>query len=101
MFVLEDITLLDAMAIQAFLKEVDPKDLAFAIKGSSGEVAEIVYANMSTRMRETTQTDVEYLSNVRMRDVEEAQQKIVATIRRLEDEGVLEINKGGGDDIIA
>jgi flagellar motor switch protein FliG len=101
MFVFEDITLLDAMAIQAFLKEVDPKDLAFAIKGSSGEVAEIVYANMSTRMRETTQTDVEYLSNVRMRDVEEAQQKIVATIRRLEDEGVLEINKGGGDDIIA
>jgi flagellar motor switch protein FliG len=51
-------------------------------------------------MRETTQTDVEYLSNVRMRDVEEAQQKIVAIIRRLEDENVLEINRGGADDFV-
>jgi len=101
MFVFEDISFLDSMAIQAVLKEVEPKDLAFAIKGSSAEVAEIVYANMSSRMRETTQTDVEYLSNVRMRDVEEAQQRIVAIVRRLEDENVLEINKGGGDDIIA
>ena len=101
MFVFEDISLLDSMAIQAFLKEVDAKDLSVAIKGSSAEVAEIIYANMSSRMRESTQTDVEYLSNVRMRDVEEAQQRIVAVIRRLEDENVLEINKGGGDDIIA
>lgn len=101
MFVFEDISFLDSMAIQAVLKEVEAKDLAFAIKGSSAEVAEIIYANMSSRMRETTQTDVEYLSNVRMRDVEEAQQRIVAIVRRLEDENVLEINKGGGDDIIA
>ncbi|MCL2070737.1 MAG: flagellar motor switch protein FliG [Oscillospiraceae bacterium] len=101
MFVFEDIALLDSMAIQAFLKEIDAKDLSIAIKGSSAEVAEVIYANMSSRMRETTQTDVEYLSNVRMRDVEEAQQRIVAVIRRLEDENVLEINKGGGDDIIA
>ncbi|MDR0223361.1 MAG: flagellar motor switch protein FliG [Oscillospiraceae bacterium] len=101
MFVFEDITILDPMSIQAFLKEVDPKDLAIAIKGSSGEVAEIIYANMSTRMKETTQTDVEYLRNVRMKDVEESQQRIVAIIRRLEDEGVLTISKGGGDEIIA
>jgi flagellar motor switch protein FliG len=101
MFVFEDVVFLDSMGIQAFLKECDPKDLAIAIKGSTQEVAEVIYANMSTRMRESTQTDVEYLSNVRMRDVEEAQQRIVAIIRRLEDEGVLEINKGGGDDIIA
>ncbi|MDR0197862.1 MAG: flagellar motor switch protein FliG, partial [Oscillospiraceae bacterium] len=101
MFVFEDITILDPMSIQAFLKEVDPKDLAVAIKGSSGEVAEIIYANMSTRMKETTQTDVEYLRNVRMKDVEESQQRIVAIIRRLEDEGVLTISKGGGDEIIA
>ncbi|MCL1831800.1 MAG: flagellar motor switch protein FliG [Oscillospiraceae bacterium] len=100
MFVFEDIALLDSIAIQTFLKEVDAKELAVAIKGSTAEVAEVIYANMSTRMRESTQTDVEYLSNVRMRDVEEAQQKIVATIRRLEDENVIEINRGGGDDFI-
>jgi len=97
MFVFDDIAFLGPLDIQNVLKEVEAKDLAFAIKGASAEVAEIIYANMSTRMRETTQTDVEYLSNVRMRDVEEAQQRIVATIRRLEDEGVLEINKGGED----
>jgi flagellar motor switch protein FliG len=100
MFVFEDIVLLDSIAIQTFLKEIDSKELAVAIKGSTAEVAEVIYANMSARMRETTQTDVEYLSNVRMRDVEEAQQKIVATIRRLEDENAIEINRGGGDDFV-
>lgn len=101
MFVFEDIVNLDSMAIQAFIKEVDPKDLAIAIKGSTSEVAETIYANMSTRMKESTQTDVEYLHNVRMKDVEEAQQRIVSIIRRLEDEGVLTISKGGNDEIIA
>ena len=101
MFVFEDIVNLDSMSIQAFISEVDPKDLAVAIKGFTAEVAEVIYANMSTRNKESTQTDVEYLHNVRMRDVEEAQQRIVAIIRRLEDEGKLTISKGGDDEIIA
>lgn len=101
MFVFEDIVQLDSMSIQAFIPQVDPKDLAIAIKGSTAEVAEAIYANMSSRSKESTQTDVEYLHNVRMRDVEEAQQRIVTIIRRLEDEGVLTISKGGGDEIIA
>lgn len=102
MFVFEDITILDSMAIQSFINEVDSKDLAIAIKGSTSEVAECIYSNMSTRKRESTQTDVEYLHNVRMRDVEEAQQRIVSIIRKLEDEGVLVISKGGsGDEVIA
>ena len=89
MFVFEDIVTLD-----------NSKDLAVAIKGSTPEVAECIYANMSTRMRESVQTDVEYLHNVRMRDVEEAQQRIVSIIRRLEDEGTLVISKGGKEDEI-
>ena len=101
MFVFEDVTSLDPIAIQAFLKEVDGKDLAVAIKGSTAEVAEVIYANMSSRMKETTQTDVEYLHNVKMRDVEEAQQRIVAIIRKLEEEGVLTISKGGAEEVIA
>lgn len=100
MFVFEDIVTLDNMAIQAFIPEVDSKDLAVAIKGSTPEVAECIYANMSTRMRESVQTDVEYLHNVRMRDVEEAQQRIVSIIRRLEDEGTLVISKGNKEDEI-
>lgn len=101
MFVFEDIVGLDAMSIQSFINEVDSKDLAIAIKGSTSEVAEAIYANMSSRKRESTQTDVEYLHNVRMRDVEEAQQRIVSVIRRLEEEGVVVIAKGGQDEIIA
>ena len=100
MFVFEDIVTLDNMAIQAFIPEVDSKDLAVAIKGSTPEVAECIYANMSTRMRESVQTDVEYLHNVRMRDVEEAQQKIVSVIRKLEDAGEIVISRGGGDEIV-
>ena len=101
MFVFEDIVHLDSMSIQAFIPQVEPKDLAVAIKGSTAEVAEVIYANMSSRSKESTQTDVEYLHNVRMRDVEEAQQRIVSIIRRLEDEGKLTISKGGSDEIIA
>ena len=101
MFVFEDIVHLDSMSIQAFIPQVEPKDLAIAIKGSTAEVAEVIYANMSARSKESTQTDVEYLHNVRMRDVEEAQQRIVSIIRRLEDEGKLTISKGGSDEIIA
>ncbi len=101
MFVFEDIVHLDSMSIQAFIPQVEPKDLAIAIKGSTAEVAEVIYANMSSRSKESLQTDVEYLHNVRMRDVEEAQQRIVSIIRRLEDEGKLTISKGGSDEIIA
>ncbi|MEG0615170.1 MAG: flagellar motor switch protein FliG [Oscillospiraceae bacterium] len=100
MFVFEDILTLDSMAIQRFIRDVESKDLAIAIKGSNAEVAAILYANMPQRMQESIQTDIEYLHNVRMRDVEEAQQRIVAIIRRLEDEGELVIGKGGKEDEI-
>lgn len=101
MFVFEDIINLDPMSIQAFIKDVDPKDLAISIKGSNKEVADVLFANMSQRMRESLQSDIEYLHNIRMRDVEEAQQRIVAIIRRLEEEGQIVVSKGGKDEIIA
>ena len=102
MFVFEDIVTLDSMAIQEFTKQVDPKDLAIAIKGSTQEVAECIFSNISSRARESLQADIEYLHNVRMRDVEAAQQNIVATIRRLEQDGIITISHGGGgDEVIA
>ncbi|HAN44750.1 MAG TPA: flagellar motor switch protein FliG [Ruminococcaceae bacterium] len=100
MFVFEDIIVLDSMAIQRFVREVDNRDLVVALKGANQEVANVIYANMSQRMAETIKSDLEYLHNVRMRDVEEAQQRIVAIIRRLEEEGELVIMKGGKDEII-
>ncbi|WP_101696795.1 flagellar motor switch protein FliG [Clostridium minihomine] len=101
MFVFEDITALDDMSIQRFLREVDSKDLVFALKGANKEVAEVIFKNMSTRSSESVRSDLEYTHNVRLRDVEEAQQRIVGIIRRLESEGELVIMKGGKDEFIA
>ena len=101
MFVFEDIILLDNRSIQKFLQEVDSHDLVYALKGANKEVTDLIFANMSTRMGETIRSDLEYTYNVRVRDVEEAQQRIVAVIRRLEEEGELIIAKGGADEIIA
>jgi len=101
MFVFEDITILDDRSIQRFLRDVDIKDLVLAIKGSNQEVTDLIYKNMSQRQAETIKSDLEFLHNVRLRDVEEAQQRIVAVIRRLEEEGELIIIKGGKDEVIA
>jgi flagellar motor switch protein FliG len=100
MFVFEDITSLDNMAIQRFIREVDSKDLAVALKAANEEVSGIIFQNMSQRMRETVQQDIQYLHNVRMKDVEEAQQKIVGIIRQLEEAGEIVISKGGKDEVI-
>lgn len=101
MFVFEDITILDDMSIQRFLRDVDSKDLVLAIKGSNQEVTNLIFKNMSQRQAETIKSDLEYTHNVRLRDVEEAQQRIVAIIRRLEEEGEVIIMKGGKDEVIA
>lgn len=100
MFVFEDIIILDSFALQRFLREVDTKEMAIALKGANKDVATVVFNNMSQRMGETVQSEMEYLHNLRVRDVEEAQQKIVAIIRRLEEEGEIVIAKGGKDDLI-
>lgn len=101
MFVFEDIIYLDDISIQRFLRDVDTKDLAVALKAGNAEVSRVIFQNMSKRGQETIASDIEYLHNVRMRDVEEAQQRIVDTIRRLEEEGELVIAKGGKDEVIA
>lgn len=101
MFVFEDITELDNLSIQRFLRDVDTRDLAIALKGSNDTVKEVILSNMSKRSQETVLGDIQYLHNIRMRDVEEAQQKIVDVIRRLEDSGEIVIARGGGDEFIA
>lgn len=100
MFVFEDIVSLDNMAIQRFIRDVDTKDLAVALKAANEEVSAVIFQNMSQRMRETVQQDIQYLHNVRMKDVEEAQQKIVGIIRQLEEAGDIVISKGGKDEVI-
>ncbi|HPT83278.1 MAG TPA: flagellar motor switch protein FliG [Limnochordia bacterium] len=100
MFVFEDIILLDDRSIQKVLREVDSKDLALALKTASEEVAARIFKNMSKRAAEMLKEDIEYMGPVRLRDIEETQQKIVATIRRLEDMGEIIIARGGEDEVI-
>ena len=101
MFIFEDVTLLDDMAIQKTLREIDNRDLVLALKGATKEVSDVIFSNMSSRMAETVRSDLDITANVRLRDVEEAQARIVAVIRRLEEEGEIIIAKGGKDEIIA
>ncbi|KAB3535885.1 flagellar motor switch protein FliG [Alkaliphilus pronyensis] len=100
MFVFEDIINLDSTSIQRFIREIDNKELAVALKGATEEVSDVIYANMSKRMAEMIREDMEFMGPVRLRDVEEAQQKIVNIIRKLEEAGEIIIARGGGDEII-
>ena len=100
MFVFEDIVTLDNRSIQRIIRECENEDLLLSLKVSSEEVKEIIFKNMSTRMVDTFKEEMEYMGPVRLRDVEEAQSRIVAIIRRLEDIGEIVIARGGGDDII-
>lgn len=101
MFVFEDIITMDNRSIQRFIRECDTKDLVYALKNANKQITDAIFSNMSSRMQESIRSDMEVTVNVRLRDVEDAQQRIVATIRRLEEEGELIINKGGKDEIIA
>lgn len=100
MFVFEDIILLDDRGIQLILREVDAKDLALALKGSNPEVSQKIMANMSARASQNLREDMEFMGPVRLRDVEDAQQRIVKVIRRLEETGAIVISRGGSDEII-
>ena len=101
MFVFEDILLLDDRAIQRVLRDVDNNDLAVALKNANDEVQNVCFKNLSKRLAAMIKEDMDFMKPVRKKDVEEAQQKIVGVIRRLEDAGEIVISRGGGDEIIA
>lgn len=100
MFVFEDILSLDDKSIQRVLREVDNNELAVALKGSNEEVQQVIFNNLSQRLSTMIREDMDYMGPVRMKDVEEAQQKIVNIIRKLEDSSEIIISRGGGDEIV-
>ena len=100
MFVFEDILLLDDRAIQRVLRDVDNSDLAIALKGANEQVQNAIFNNLSKRLASMIKEDMDFMGPVRMKDVEEAQQKIVNIIRKLEDSAEIVISRGGGDEII-
>ncbi|MDE6181750.1 MAG: flagellar motor switch protein FliG [Eubacteriales bacterium] len=101
MFVFEDLLSLDNRAIQTVLREdIDQRDIAIALKGASEELQNILLNNMSKRMAAMIKEDMEFMGPVRRAEVEEAQQKIVNIVRRLQETNQIVVARGGGDDII-
>ena len=100
MFVFEDILLLDDRAIQRVLRDVDNSDLGVALKGANEEVQSAIFKNLSSRLASMIKEDMEFMGPVRMKDVEEAQQKIVGVIRKLEDSAEIVISRGGSDELV-
>ncbi|MGP1586775.1 MAG: flagellar motor switch protein FliG [Treponemataceae bacterium] len=100
MFVFEDIVMLDDRAIQRVLREVDTQELSKALKSVDAEVQDKVFKNMSKRAAAMLKEDMEFMGPVRLKDVEDAQQKIVASIRRLEDSGEIVIARSGEDELV-
>lgn len=100
MFVFEDIVTLDEMSIQRVLRDINSKDLTIALKGSNTETQEVIFANLSTRTRDTVKEEMQYLRGIRVRDVDEAQQRIVDTVRKLEESGEITIQRGGGENVL-
>lgn len=100
MFVFEDITVLDDQAVQLVLRQVDTGDLSLALKTASDEVENKILSNMSKRAAEMLKEDMEFMGPVRLREVEEAQQRVVNVIRELEESGEIVIARGGESEVI-
>lgn len=100
MFVFEDLVLLDNRSMQQVLKEVDAKELSIALRGASDEVRDKIFSNMSTRAADIIKEDMEYMGPVRVKQVEESQQRIVGIVRRLEEAGEIVISRGGEEEML-
>ncbi len=100
MFIFEDVITLDDASIQRVARELETRDLALALKGASEEVAARMMKNISKRAAEMLKEDMEFMGPVRLREVEEAQQKIVALIRRLDEAGEIILSRGGDDAVV-
>jgi flagellar motor switch protein FliG len=100
MFVFEDVIGLEDRYVQEFLKEIDSKELTLSLKAASEEVRQKIFGNMSKRAAAGIMEDMEYMGPVKLSEVEEAQQRVVDVIRRLEEEGTIVLGSGKGGDVI-
>ncbi|SFB84955.1 flagellar motor switch protein FliG [Brevinema andersonii] len=100
MFVFEDIITLDDKSIQKVMRNVDNNDLSKALKSVDPEVQDKIFRNMSKRASQMLRDDMEFMGPVRLKEVEEAQQKIVSVIRKLEEQGEIVVARGGDDDLV-
>ena len=100
MFVFDDILLIDDNGITEILKRADKKTLTIALKGTSEELQNQFYRNMSSRAVELMKEEMEFMGPVKLKDVEKSQHEVVEIVRQLEEEGVISIGGGGGEDYV-
>ncbi|MDR1841719.1 MAG: flagellar motor switch protein FliG [Holophagales bacterium] len=101
MFVFDDILLIDDIGVLEILKRADKKVLTIALKGTSDELRSQFFRNMSSRAVEMMKEEMDFMGPIKLRDVEKAQHEIVEIVRQLEEEGVVTIGGGGGDDYVS
>jgi flagellar motor switch protein FliG len=100
MFVFDDILLIDDTGITEILKRADKKTLTIALKGTSEELQNQFFRNMSSRAVELMKEEMEFMGPVKLKDVEKSQHEVVEIVRQLEEEGVISIGGGGGEDYV-
>ena len=100
LFVFEDIAKLNNVTVQRVLREINNADLAVALKMATEDVQRTIFTNISKRLQEMIKDDMEVMGPIRVRDVEEAQQKIVNVIRKLQDTGEIIVSRGAEDEVI-
>jgi flagellar motor switch protein FliG len=101
MFVFDDILLIDDNGITEILKRADKKTLTIALKGTSEELQNQFFRNMSSRAVELMKEEMEFMGPVKLKDVEKSQHEVVEIVRQLEEEGVISIGGGGGEDYVS
>jgi flagellar motor switch protein FliG len=100
MLVFEDIILIDAAGVRELLQRAEKKTLTLALKGTSEELQAHLFKNMSQRASEMMKEDMEALGPVRLRDVEKAQHDILEIVQKLEEEGLVSVRSGSGDEYV-
>ncbi|MDK1104431.1 MAG: flagellar motor switch protein FliG, partial [Actinomycetota bacterium] len=98
MFTFDDLNRLDPAGVQVLLRQVEKDQLAIALKGSSEDVKDLFFSNMSERAGKMMREDMEAMGAVRLSDVDEAQAAVVATAKALSDAGEIVISVGGDED---
>src|SRR5271155_3297856 len=100
MFVFEDLLLLDENAVKELLAKVDRKILTVALKGTSDQMKQHMLKAMSQRGADMLREDMDGLGPIKIKEVESAQQQIIAVVRQLEAEGVISLKGAAGEQYV-
>jgi flagellar motor switch protein FliG len=100
MFVFDDITQLDDQAIREILQRIDKKTIGQALKGATDQQQNQFFRNMSGRAVEMMKEEMDIMGPVKIKDVHSAQQRVVEIVRKLEEEGIINLGPGSGDEYV-